>query len=90
MAEQDNHPRMPLDHHELVDEIRELVREDRSMDKAEIKRRVMENRNLPTDMSDPYWDVLGPSHTARRTSRGSKFNGRFNMAYRIVRPKQSS
>ena len=86
MAEQNNHPRMPLTHRLLVGEIRELLREDRSMNRAEVKQRIMEDRNLPTDMRNPYWDERGPSHSGRRTLRRTMFKGRFYKAYRIVRP----
>jgi len=86
MADENSHPSMPLTYRPLVDEVRELLREDPSMGRAEVKRRIMEDRNLPTDMSDPYWDVLGPSYRGRRTLRRTMFTGRFNSAYRIVRP----
>lgn len=84
MADENSHPRMPRTYRLLVGEIRELLREDPSMDKAEIKRTIMEDRNLPTDMSGPYWDERGPSYRGKRTLRRTMFNGRFNEAYRVA------
>ena len=84
MSDQINHPRMPLTYRPLVGEIRELRREHPSMDRAEIKRTIMEDRNLPTDMSDPYWDARGPSYRGSRTLRRTMFNGRFDEAFRVA------
>ena len=88
MLDQNNHPRMPLTYRLLVGEIRELRRADPHMDKAEVKRRIMEDRNLPTDMSDPYWDELGPSYRGRRTLRRTMFKGRFDEAYRVAQRRE--
>ncbi len=84
ISDQNAPPRMPLTYRLLVGEIRQLRREHPSMDRAEIRRRIMEDRNLPTDMNDPYWDERGPSYQGRRTLRRTMFNGRFDEAYRVA------
>ena len=87
MADLSNPPRMPDSYHPLVNEIRELLQENPDMSRAEAKRRIMEARNLPIDMRNPFGDVRRPSYRGI-TDRRTMFNGRFNLAYRRVRPRR--
>ena len=61
--------RMPGNHLILKKEIRALLKEDPSLSKcskSEVKRRILEKRNLPTDSGDPYWREKG----GRRSQQG--------------------
>ena len=65
-------PRMPSTHLLLKKEMRIFLEEDPYMSEEELMRRVMEDRNLPTDPFDPYW-----RERERRASTKGKFRLRW-------------
>ena len=87
MAEMKKRRRMPGNHLLLKKEIRALLEEDPSMSRSEVKRRILENRNLPTDPGDPYWWEQGGrrSQWGKHRTRWPHFEDLFKYAWDQVR-----
>ena len=68
MKQSKGKPRMPSDHVPIEREMRAFRAKDPCLSDSELKRKVLELRNLPTDPNDPYWKELN-----RRKSYKGKF-----------------
>ena len=82
MTQGNNPPRMPLTHLLLKKEIRLLLKENPGMSNEELKRGVLEPRNLPTNPNDFYWREKGTrvSTNGKFRERGEHFNDLFKLA----------
>ena len=79
--------RMPSNHLLLKKEMRFLLEENPGMSEEELKWRVLEARNLPTDPDDPYWRGRGRrrSTTGKFRERGEHFEDLFKHALNELR-----
>ncbi|MDE0632210.1 MAG: hypothetical protein OXH73_11975 [Caldilineaceae bacterium] len=72
-------PQMPIYYKVLRGEIWALLREDETLMKSEVKRAMVRARNMALDMSDPCYDIWGPSWRGI-TSHRTMVNCRFDLA----------
>ncbi len=83
-------PRMPSVHTLLEVEMRSFLAENPCLSDSELKRKVLELRNLPIDPKDPYWKEINrrQSYRGKYRPHGEHFKELFREAIKDIREEK--
>lgn len=87
MKQNKGRPLMPRDHVPIEREMRNFLAENPLLSDSELKRKVLELRNLPTDPNDPSWKEINNQISTRGKNlpKGKQIESLFRLAFEHIR-----